>query len=76
VPCVALYGPFPAGLRLTSPLATALEGKAPCAPCFFHADLQDEFPKGMPCEKERMCVAMKAIDKDEVVKQALDLALG
>lgn len=73
VPCVALYGPFPSGLRITSMKAVVIEGKAPCAPCFFHADLMDEFPQGMPCTKEKMCVAMKAIPPEEVVKQALEL---
>jgi ADP-heptose:LPS heptosyltransferase len=76
VPCVALYGPFPSGLRITSTEAVVIEGKAPCAPCFFHAELPEEFPAGMPCTKDKMCVAMLAIPKDEVVRQALDLALG
>jgi ADP-heptose:LPS heptosyltransferase len=71
VPCVALYGPFPAALRITSTEAVVIEGKAPCAPCYFHADLADEFPLGMPCTKEKMCVAMKSIPPAEVVKQAL-----
>lgn len=76
VPAICLYGPFPANLRLTSVLATAFEGKAPCAPCFYHSEIFDELPAGMPCEKAKYCVALAAIDHKEVVKAALEAAKG
>lgn len=71
LPCVCLYGPFPSSLRITSPKAIVFEGKAECAPCFFHADLPDQFPTGMPCEEPRCCVALASIDPQRVVDAAL-----
>lgn len=73
IPCVGLYGPFAAGLRISSNRAVALEGKAPCAPCFFHAGLPTDFPAGMPCEKAGRCVALEAIPVEDVVTTALGL---
>jgi ADP-heptose:LPS heptosyltransferase len=76
IPCVALYGPFPAELRISSMSTTALQGHAPCAPCFFHADRPDQFPAGMPCTKIGRCVAMESINSDAVIATALELARG
>lgn len=74
VPCVALYGPFPGHLRVTSDLAYTFTGSAPCAPCFFHAETSDQFPAGMPCTEKKRCVAMESIDSDRVIQKALSLA--
>lgn len=74
IPCVALYGPFPSKYRITSPLAYVFEGRAPCAPCFFHAESPAQFPMGMPCHEKRMCVAMESISKEGVVEKTLSLA--
>ncbi len=74
IPCVALYGPFPSELRVTSDRTFAFDGKAPCAPCFFHAEKPDEFPAGMPCSEKRRCVALESIDPNIVVQKTLSLA--
>lgn len=73
VPCLGLYGPFPSELRVTSPKAVAFNGKAPCAPCFYHATLPTDFPANMPCTKTGKCVAMENIPVDKVVEAALSL---
>jgi ADP-heptose:LPS heptosyltransferase len=73
IPCVALYGPFPSNLRTTSNLTLAFDGKAPCAPCFFHAESPDQFPAGMPCFEKKRCVALDSIKHKDVVAKALSL---
>jgi ADP-heptose:LPS heptosyltransferase len=72
-PCVALYGPFPSELRVTSNLTWTFDGKAPCAPCFFHAETPDQFPAGMPCFEKKLCVALQSIDPERVIKKVLSL---
>jgi len=72
-PCVAIYGPFPSDLRTTSNLTMSLNGKAPCAPCFFHAETPDQFPMGMPCFEKKSCVALESIDPERVVRNVLSL---
>jgi ADP-heptose:LPS heptosyltransferase len=74
IPCVALYGPFPSHLRTTSEKTFAFNGKAPCAPCFFHAEHMGQFPPGMPCEKIQRCVALESISVDRIVQKAWSLA--
>ena len=66
VPYVALFGPFPADLRVSGDRAIFLDGKAPCAPCFFHASSGQEFPAGMPCTDVGRCVALDAIPVESV----------
>jgi ADP-heptose:LPS heptosyltransferase len=72
-PCVAIYGPFPSELRTTSNLTWSFNGKAPCAPCFFHAEMPDQFPAGMPCFEKKCCVALESIDPDRVIRKTLSL---
>jgi ADP-heptose:LPS heptosyltransferase len=72
-PCVALYGPFPSELRVTSNLTWAFDGKAPCAPCFFHAESPDQFPAGMPCFEKKLCVALQSISPERVIEEVLNL---
>lgn len=74
IPCVALYGPFPSELRVTSEKTFCFNGKAPCAPCFFHAESPNQFPAGMPCTEGKKCVALESIDSDRVVQKTLSLA--
>lgn len=69
IPCVALYGPMPSRLRVSSEKTHGIDGTAPCAPCFFHADRADEFPPGKPCEKEGKCIALDAIPVETVVSE-------
>lgn len=73
IPCMAIYGPFPSRLRTTSNLTWAFDGKAPCAPCFFHAESPDQFPAGMPCFEKKCCVALESIPPERVVEKALSL---
>lgn len=74
IPCVGLYGPFPSQLRTTSERTFSFNGKAPCAPCFFHAETPDQFPAGMPCFEKKRCVALESIDPHQVVEKTLSLA--
>jgi ADP-heptose:LPS heptosyltransferase len=74
IPCVALYGPFPSELRVTSDKCFAFNGKAHCAPCFFHAEIPNEFPYGMPCYEGKKCIALESIDYRKVVEKTLSLA--
>lgn len=76
IPCVALYGPFPSELRTTSERTFSFNGKAPCAPCFFHAEIPTQFPAGMPCFEKKRCVALESIDPILVVEKTLSLAQG
>jgi ADP-heptose:LPS heptosyltransferase len=73
IPCVALYGPFPADLRISHPKAVALQGHAECAPCFFHARSSTDFPAGMPCTKKGRCIAMESIPVEDIVKATIDI---
>jgi ADP-heptose:LPS heptosyltransferase len=73
LPCLGLYGPFPSDLRTTSNLTMSLNGKAPCAPCFFHAETPDQFPVGMPCSEKKCCVALESIESARVVRNVLSL---
>ena len=74
VPCVALYGPFPGKLRASGSNMKIFEGRAPCAPCFFHARTATEFPTGMPCVEMGCCAAMASIDPVKVHIAAVSLA--
>lgn len=46
IPCVGLFGPFPADLRVRYyPLVSAIEGKTDCSPCIVH---QNDCFRGRP----------------------------
>lgn len=68
IPCVGLFGPFPSALRISSPCAKGIDGAAPCAPCFFHAETVTEFPATMPCEKIGRCVALENISINHILE--------
>lgn len=61
IPCLALYGPIPSSLRISGDSVIAMDGKAPCAPCFFHANKSIDFPPDMPCTPISRCVALESI---------------
>jgi len=66
LPTIALYGPFPAKLRIGDyPRAVALQGQADCAPCFHHG-------YALPCGR-RHCSALEAIQPDHIVAVAREM---
>lgn len=68
-PVVALYGPFPSGLRVAGhPNVKAIEGRAECAPCFWHCRLT-KWPKGKPCAVTNHCKAMADIKPERVIRE-------
>ncbi len=68
IPSVGLYGPFPADLRIRySPYNVSIEGKAPCAPCFWHSR-GAHFPPGCPSAKKGHCIVLGAITPETVLK--------
>lgn len=71
VPGVALFGAFPSRLRVDCyPSLKALEGVAPCAPCFHHAGATGQlWPVDGPCNKTGSCVAMDQLLPVRVVFQ-------
>ena len=76
VPCIALYGPFPADLRTKyCPTTFALSGKGKCAPCFHHSNpgrsMSTQFPKGMPCEAVEHCVVLASISPSVIVNKVV-----
>lgn len=72
IPTVALYGPFPADLRVRySPSIRALTGRAPCAPCFHHATPKNgstHFPADGPCRKSGKCEALDDLSVSRVFR--------
>lgn len=70
---VALYGPFPADLRTRyATTIKNLEGKAPCAPCFYHSTPRQALPPGdLPCQKAGYCTALGSIEPKKVVQRIL-----
>lgn len=74
IPYVGLYGPIPPQLRGSGKYGKGIQGVAPCSPCFFHANLSDDFPAGMPCQEAGYCVALAQITPEQIVDEALRLA--
>jgi ADP-heptose:LPS heptosyltransferase len=70
VPTVALFGAFPASLRITNPSTTiTLSGEGRCAPCFHHATgPKTQFPAGMACEIADFCTVMNQITPQEIAR--------
>jgi ADP-heptose:LPS heptosyltransferase len=71
VPGVALFGAFSSRLRVDCyPSLKALDGTAPCAPCFHHAGATGiEWPERGPCVKTGKCVALQELVPVRVVFQ-------
>jgi ADP-heptose:LPS heptosyltransferase len=77
VPAVALFGPFPSRLRTADYLRTiAIDGNAPCAPCFHHTRSGQEFPENGPCKATGRCEALAAITPSEIVQRTEELIAG
>lgn len=74
IPCVGLYGAFPAKLRGSGDKFHGIQGMAPCSPCFYHANRPTDFPAGMPCQEKNYCVAINQIDPKQIAKTALNLS--
>lgn len=70
IPAVALYGPFPWQVRTlyakTTRALTRKEG-FPCAPCSFHATLNQSFPKNCPTAEKGFCGVLEAITPKQIV---------
>ena len=71
VPGLALFGAFPSRLRVDCyPSLKAMEGAAPCAPCFHHTGATGiQWPEGGPCVKTGKCVALQELVPVRVVHQ-------
>lgn len=70
IEAVGLYGPFDWKLRTKyAPTVRALQGHAPCAPCFHHARPGLDFPENMPCASDGVCRAMASIPPDRIVRE-------
>jgi ADP-heptose:LPS heptosyltransferase len=68
VPTVALYGPFPAELRVAySPSIQVLEGSGHCAPCFHHVRRGQSFPAHGPCFSKKYCTVLDSIPIKKVI---------
>ena len=74
VPTVALFGPFPSKLRLTSKCQQAIEGGGLCAPCFHHSRGDETFPGGSPCSREKRCHVLGSIAPARVFAEVMRLA--
>ena len=73
VPTVALFGPFPSKLRLTSKCQQAIEGGGLCAPCFHHSRGDEIFPGGHPCAREKRCHVLGGISPARVFAEVMKL---
>lgn len=72
LPCVALYGPFPAKLYTAHyPKCRAIQGKGACSPCFHHPR-GTHFPVTGPCWKSGRCEVLAEINPRAVVKAVED----
>lgn len=74
VPCVALYGAFPAQLRVAyHPSIVPLQGQCPISPCFHHQRGM-VWPAQGPCRTSNHCEALASISPALVVETALKIA--
>jgi ADP-heptose:LPS heptosyltransferase len=76
VPTVALFGPFPSKLRLTSKCQQAIEGGGLCAPCFHHSRGDEIFPGGHPCAREKRCHVLGGISPARVFAEVMKFVRG
>jgi len=66
IPCIAIYGPFPAELRMKYyPTVTSVQGEAECAPCFSH---DVAMPCGLP-----WCKAMDSILPEQIYRMVKEI---
>lgn len=72
VPAVGLYGPFLGILRTAyCPSTFVIQQHGPCAPCFHHAYLRNDWPENGPCQKTNKCEVLAAIQPERVVQRIL-----
>lgn len=70
IPTVALYGPFPWQLRTSAARSIhAINGHAPCAPCFHHSRHANIYPENKPCSEIGSCAAMAAIAPERILSR-------
>ncbi|MEI7532863.1 MAG: glycosyltransferase family 9 protein [Verrucomicrobiae bacterium] len=68
LPCVALYGPFPANLYTAHyPKCRAIQGRGKCSPCFHHPR-GTHFPTSGPCWKTGRCEVLADITPRAIVR--------
>ncbi len=73
IPTIALYGPFPSKLRTAyAPTIQAIDGHAPCAPCFWH-DRESIWPQDKPCSKSGRCEALANIAPRQIMKRLKEM---
>jgi ADP-heptose:LPS heptosyltransferase len=72
VPAVGLYGAFPSELRSNEyfPTVKGIDGKGPCAPCFWHARAAS-FPSNCPSKAQNQCRVLASITPDEVYSTSI-----
>ena len=71
IPTVALYGPFPADLRVRyAKSIVPLEGKCPISPCFHQPGPKEPyaFPTNGPCDSEGICCALRDVTPTMVIE--------
>lgn len=73
VPTVALYGPFPSHLRLTSSCQEAHDAHGVCAPCFHHSRGQEIFPHSRPCARTMSCHVLGGLPPARLFAQVMKL---
>lgn len=74
---VALYGPFPSSLRVGHAASVAaIDGNAPCSPCFHHGNSGAEWPKDCPGWKTGRCAALSNIDGRRVARTVFLMLSG
>lgn len=81
VPTLALYGPFPSSLRLTSPYSPenirgcqhAMDAHGLCAPCFHHSRGNEIFPRDRPCARAMNCHVLGSLPPARLFAAAMRL---
>ena len=73
VPTLALYGPFPSNLRLTSSCQDAHDAHGLCAPCFHHSRGNEIFPRDRPCARAMNCHILGSLPPARLFAAAMRL---
>lgn len=83
IPTVALFGSFPASLRvIPGAPVTVLEAKGECAPCHHHESGNSRWPAGGPCaltqtrESPGFCTVLASIAPARVVDACVEVLSG
>lgn len=76
VPTLALYGPFPSNLRLTSLCQGAHDAHGVCTPCFHHSRGQEIFPRHRPCARTLSCHVLGSISPAKVFAEVMRMLRG